>query len=234
LFLLAAALPAGCARKQKSIADTPVHEQLLLLLDDCARKHLELAEAAVSVTVMRREIAAERADHAAELAALDAALAALRDAYKTAKAAGAATISFEGVPYSEKRFREFTGQKITRRKNLAARLDRHARQGETYDDSLQVITIRISELDSREAEARSNIHDIMRGRQVAGIKGLLDDMRNVDVASITKAIGRLETPNKIIADAADAADAAVAAGAPDAGVVAEVDAFLNPSPGLSQ
>jgi hypothetical protein len=195
---------SGCGKKNKtdaSVADAPVHEQLLALLETSARKRCDLAEARVSVLRFRSEVATELQTRRVALEKLVNELSALRGAYKEAQAVKATRITVAEVAYSEPNFRLLVGQKIRDRKNIEARLARYEAQGATYDDNMQKISLTINELNSREEEAKENINDLLRGRQIAGIKTLLASMGSIDVAAVTSAVKELDKPNEIIADA---------------------------------
>jgi hypothetical protein len=214
---------SGCKKKpETAAADLPVHEQLMSLLQTSARKRCELSEARVNINQVNIEFASELKTHKAALAKIETELAAMRTAFKTAQSEKNTSITYEGTSYSEKNFRLFVEQKLRDKKNLETRIARYSAQSAVHADSIQKISLTLNELNSREEEAKSNISDILRGRQIAGIQTLLESVGNINVAAVTQAAKDIETPNTI----SSAAEAATTVKTTPQST-AETDAFLK-------
>jgi hypothetical protein len=218
LFLFSA-----CEKKQDTAAaNLPVHEQLMLLLQTSAREHCELAEARVNINRVSADFASELKTQKSALAKVETELAAMRAAFKTAQAEKATSIVYAGEPYFEKNFRRLVEQKLLDKTNIEKRIARYSSQTAVHANSIQNISLKINELNSREEEAKNNINDILRGRQIADIKPLLERAGKTNVAAITQAAKDIETPNTI----STAAEAATVVKETPLST-AEADAFLK-------
>jgi hypothetical protein len=213
----------GCKEKQgAAAADLPVHEQLMLVLQESARQRCELSEARVKINRVNVEFAAELKTHKAALAQIEIELAAMRAAFKAAQAGKKEHIEYKGISYSGKNFRLRVGQELSRKKNIETRVASHTGQSALYGGSIQKIALQLHKLSANEEEAKANINDIRLGGQIAGIEKLLKSVAAVDAAAATQTAKDLENPNTITS----AAEAAVEV-KEHPQRAAETDAFLN-------